>query len=214
MKKKNEAINEYGEFFKEIKTRIVSARVKASRVVNKEALRLYWDIGKIIVDRQEQHGWGQSVVERLAVDLVEGFKSFEGFSANNLWRMRNFYLAYKNSPKLAQLVQEIPWGQNIVILQMVKDRKEREYYIRSTAEMGWSRDVLLNQIKANAYRYQKNIPKQHNFRKALVEHLAEQADESLKSVYNLDFLDITKPVLERELERRHDSNKYWIPITP
>ena len=61
---------------------------------------------------------------------------------------------------------------------------------------------MLNQIKADAYRYQKNIPKQHNFPKALPEHLAEQADESLKSVYNLDFLDITKPVLERELERR------------
>ena len=142
IKKKIKAINEYVEFFKEIKTSIVSARIKASRVVNKESLRLYWDIGKIIVDRQEQHGWGQSVVERLAVDLAEGFKSFEGFSANNLWRMRNFYLAYKNSPKLARLVQEIPWGQNIVILQMVKDSKEREYYIRSTAEMGWSRDVF------------------------------------------------------------------------
>lgn len=184
---------EYIRFLNEIKSRIVSARVQVSRSVNKGMIKLYWDIGSIIVSRQEQHGWGQSVVERLAIDLTKTFQGYEGFSANNLWRMRNFYLTYKNSPKLAQLVQEIPWGQNIVIIQMVKGSKEREYYIRATAEMGWSRNVLLNQIKAGAYQYQKKIPKQHNFPKALPAHLAEQADESLKSVYNLDFLDITKP---------------------
>jgi len=125
-----------------------------------------------------------------------------GFSVQNLWRMRLLYLEYKDSLKLAQLVREIPWGQNIVIMQMVKDVKEREYYIRTTAEMGWSRNVLLNQIKAGAYHYQKSMPKQHNFSKALPVHLTEQADESIKSVYSLDFLDITKSVIERELERR------------
>ncbi len=179
---------DYVQFLSEIKSRIVTARIQAFRAVNKELIQLYWDVGRIIVIRQEKHGWGQSVVERLAVDLTETFKGFEGFSSNNLWRIRNFYLAYKSSPKLARLVQEIPWGQNIVILQMVKDAKEREYYIRATAQMGWSRNVLMNQIKAGAYRYQKSVPKQHNFPKALPKHFAEQADESLKSVYNLDFL--------------------------
>lgn len=111
-----------------------------------------------------------------------------GFSVQNLWRMRLLYLEYKDSLKLAQLVREIPWGQNIVIMQMVKDVKKREYYIRATAEMGWSRNVLLNQIKAGAYNYQKSMPKQHNFSKTLPVHLAEQADESIKSVYNLDFM--------------------------
>ncbi len=193
---------DYIHILNEIKSRVVSARIQAARSINKGLLKLYWDIGEIIVNRQLQHGWGLRVVERLAVDLTETFKGFDGFSSNNLWRIRNFYLAYKNSPKLAQLVQEIPWGQNIAILQMVKDLEEREYYIRETVKMGWSRNVLLNQIKAGAYRYRKAIPKQHNFPKALPEHLAEQADESLKSVYNLDFLDIAKPVLERELERR------------
>ncbi len=192
----------YQEFLREIKGRIASARIQAARKVSKEMIALYWDIGKIIVDRQKQYAWGQSVVERLALDLLDDFRGIEGFSANNLWRIRNFYLAYKDTPKLAQLVQEIPWGQNIVILQMVKNVKEREYYIRATAEMGWSRNVLLNQIKAGAYRHQEAMPKQHNFPKVLQSHLAEQADESLKSVYILDFLDITKPVLERELERR------------
>ncbi len=193
---------DYVQFLSEIKSRIVSARVQASRSINKELIQLYWDIGKSIIERQEKYGWGQSVVEKLAVDLTAEFDGAEGYSVQNLWRMRFLYLAYKDNPKLAQLVREIPWGQNIVILQMVKDAKEREYYIRATAEMGWSRNVLMNQIKAGAYRYQKTIPKQHNFQKALPEHFAEQADESLKSVYNLDFLDIKRPALERELERR------------
>ncbi len=199
---KNIIGKEYIRFLNEIKSHITSARIQISRSVNKRLLKLYWDIGGIIVTRQQQYGWGQSVVERLAVDLTAEFNGAEGFSVQNLWRMRLLFLAYKDNPKLAQLVREIPWGQNIVIMQMVKESKEREYYIRATAEMGWSRNVLLNQIKAGAYQYQKNVPKQHNFPKALSAHLAEQADESLKSVYNLDFLDITKPVLERELERR------------
>ncbi|MFH1259508.1 MAG: DUF1016 N-terminal domain-containing protein [Elusimicrobiota bacterium] len=176
---------EYIQFLTEIKSRILTARIQAFRSVNDELLKLYWDIGRIIVARQDQYGWGQSVVENLAGDLTAEFDGTAGFSVQNLWRMRLLYLAYKDDPKLAQLVREIPWGQNIVILQMIKDDKEREYYIRSTAKMGWSRNVLLNQIKAGAYQYQKSIPKQHNFPKALPEHLAEQANESLKSVYNL-----------------------------
>ena len=116
--------------------------------------------------------------------------------------MRQFYLEYKNDSILQQLVRELPWGHNILIFSRIKNKKEREYYLKASAEMGWSRNVLLNQIKAGAYNYQKSMPKQHNFSRALPVHLTEQADESIKSVYNLDFLDITKSVIERELERR------------
>ena len=135
---------EYGRFLREIKARIITARIQAVRSVNKELIKLYWDIGKTIVKRQEQYKWGNAVVEKLALDLAEEFNGVSGFSVQNLWRMRLLYLGYKDSAKLAQLVREIPWGQNIVIMQMVKDAKEREYYIRATAEIGWSRNVLLN----------------------------------------------------------------------
>ena len=201
-KNNNISVTGYASLLNEIKERITSARIKASQAINKELIQLYWDIGKMIVLRQKNFGWGQGIVDKLAADLSleNGIK--EGFSANNLWRIRNFYLSYYRHPKLAQLVQEIPWGQNIAILQMVKNNEEREYYLKATAEMGWSRNVLIHQIKADAYTSYKQLPKQHNFEKALPVHLAEQADESLKSVYNLDFLDIKKPVLERELERR------------
>ncbi|OGF44459.1 MAG: hypothetical protein A2452_06000 [Candidatus Firestonebacteria bacterium RIFOXYC2_FULL_39_67] len=192
----------YPDLLKDIKERITSARIKASRSINHELIQLYWDIGKMIVLRQEKYGWGKGIVEKLSIDLIEEYKSKNGFSDKNLWRMRLFYIEYKDFPKLAQLVREIPWGQNIAILQMVKCNEEREYYLKATAEMGWSRNVLIHQIKAGAYKYHKNLPKQHNFVKTLPAHLAEQADESLKSIYNLDFLDIKESVMERELEKR------------
>jgi predicted nuclease of restriction endonuclease-like (RecB) superfamily len=192
----------YSVLLKEIKERIASARIKASHSVNKELLQLYWDIGRKIVLRQEKYGWGQGIVKQLAADLIEENGDTKGYSAQNLWYMRQLFIEYKDKPILQQLVGEIPWGQNMIIFSKIKDEKEREYYLKATAEMGWSRSVLVHQIKADAYKYHKKLPKQHNFTKALSVHLAEQADESLKSVYNLDFLDITKPVLERELERR------------
>lgn len=193
---------EYLTLLNEIKSRIAAARIQASRSVNNGLIQLYWDIGRSIIERQEKYKWGDAVVEKLANDLKEDFKSTFGFSVQNLWYMRQFYLEYKDDAILQQLVGELPWGHNILIFSQIKDKKERMYYLKASAQMGWSRNVLLNQIKAGAYQYQKKIPKQHNFPKALPGHLAEQADESLKSVYNLDFLDITKPVLERELERR------------
>lgn len=193
---------EYCKFLNEIKSRIVSSRIQAIQSVNQELIRLYWDIGKRIIERQEKYGWGKGIVEKLSCDLSQEYSGFKGYSPDNLWRMRMFYLEYKDNTKLAQLVPELPWGHNILIMQKVKKAEEREYYITASIKNGWSRNVLLNQIKAKAYQKQKLAPKQHNFPIVLPSHLAEQADESIKSVYNLDFLGIAKPVLERELETR------------
>jgi predicted nuclease of restriction endonuclease-like (RecB) superfamily len=116
--------------------------------------------------------------------------------------MRQFYIEYRDCPDLLQLAREIPWFSNVTILSKVKDYCAREYYLKATAEMGWSRNVLLNQIKAGAFERHVLIPKHHNFDKALPAHLAEQAEKSMKDVYVLDFLGIAQPVLERELEDR------------
>ncbi len=126
----------------------------------------------------------------------------QGFSARNLWDMRRLYEEYQKTPHLRQFVAEIPWGQNLLILNSVKDWTARGYYLQMTGECGWSRNILLNQIKAKAYERHSLAPKQHNFAETLPEHLAEQADEAMKDVYMLDFLGISKPVLEREMERR------------
>src|SRR3989339_1965763 len=191
----------YFGFLNEIKSRIVSARIQAAKSINKELLILYWEIGKSIVERQEKYGWGKNIVKQLSRDLTREFTGSSGFSRNNLWRMRIFYLEYKDNPKVAQLVPLLPWGHNILIMQKVKSIKEREYYIKASIKFGLSRNVLLNNIKAGAYALSLR-QKTHNFPKALPEHLSEQADEAIKSVYNLDFLNITKPVFERELEKR------------
>ena len=193
--------NDYGKFLNEVKSRIGLARIQAAKSVNRELITLYWDIGKSIIERQEKFGWGKGVVEKLSRDLTREYAGAEGYSRDNLWRMRLFYLEYKDNPKLAQLVPVLGWGHNILIMQKVKHSKEREYYLSACIKFGWSRNVLLNQIKAGAYALSLRR-KTHNFPKVLPAHLSEQADEAIKSVYNLDFLGITKPILERELEKR------------
>lgn len=116
--------------------------------------------------------------------------------------MRRFYLEYKDSPILRQLVAEIPWGQNLLIMSKIKEVQAREYYIRAALEQGWTRNVLLMQINTSAYERQVLADKQHTFKKALPAHLAEQADQTMKDIYMLDTLGLTEPVLEAEIENR------------
>ncbi len=103
-------LSEYKAFMTEIKEKIYRAQYQAMKSVNKELIRLYWDIGKAIVEKQEELGWGKSVVENLAWDLQQEFTGIKGFSTDNLWRMRKFYLACNCNEKLAPLVQEISWS--------------------------------------------------------------------------------------------------------
>ena len=235
---------EYRQFIEDLKTRVVSARIAAARAVCRDMILLYWDIGQRIVERQRTLGWGESVVNMVARDLRRAFPHSRSFSSDNVWRMRQFYLAYSRGPFLGQAVPEIasatsegrgpavlgqvvpetgatgisidsgsttptielltnvPWGQNLLILRKLTDPAARLYYLRATAQFGWSRNVLLNQIKAGAYERAVTEKKTHNFPLALPEYLAEQADEMLKSSYNLEFLGIRRAVKERELEDR------------
>ena len=155
----------------------------------------------------------------------------KGFSANNLWLMRQFYSEYSSPAFLEQLVQEmqsqrlespeggvresvlleqlvqeilspVPWGHLVEIAKKVKVPRERLYYLRATAQLGWTRAVLMNQIKADAHGRSLAEGKAHNFPLALPEHLAEQAEEALKSSYNLEFLGIGREMKERELENK------------
>jgi predicted nuclease of restriction endonuclease-like (RecB) superfamily len=156
----------------------------------------------MIVERQEDLGWGSAVVDRLSVDLRNEFPDMSGFSPRNLWDIKRFYETYASALEfLRQLVAEIPWGKNILIFQRIKNEVARNYYIEATVRLGWTRDVLLNQIKAEAYQVSLQ-DKSHNFPAALPQHLAEQANEALKSRYNLEFLGINQAVHERELEQR------------
>ncbi|MBW6484997.1 MAG: hypothetical protein K0B01_02435 [Syntrophobacterales bacterium] len=121
---------QYGKFLQAIRQRIQNSRMMAYRAVHKELIDLYWDIGREITQRQERTGWGKAVVERLAKDLQKEFAGSTGFSAQNLWFMRQLYTEYKDFPNLLQLVREIPWGQNIAVMPKLKDPDAREYYLR------------------------------------------------------------------------------------
>lgn len=194
--------NEYALFLQEIKRELLQGRTQAIRTVNTEMINRYWQIGKKIVEKQKIYGWGKSIVERLAGDLQKDFPGTQGYSARNLWDMRRFYEQYAPFPNLQQLVAEIPWGHNLLILNKIDGVEEAKYYLKETAKYGWSRNVLLNAIKADVYRASLPESKQHNFTKTLPEHLAEQASEAIKSSYNLEFLGLEKAVKERELENR------------
>lgn len=190
---------DYGSLLLEVKERIRAGQYQALRAVNRELIGLYWDIGRMIVERQAGDTWGKSIVQQLSGDLQKEFPGIGGFSASNLWRMKSFFEAYADSEKLAQLVREIGWGHNLVILQRCSDPLEREFYIRMTRKFGWSRSVLVHQIENRSY--EKTLLGQTNFDKALTPELRAQAKLAVRDEYTFDFLELGEEHSERELER-------------
>src|SRR3954466_5232942 len=132
-----EQTNNYKQVLQAIKERVLQAQYDALKVVNKELIQLYWDIGRMIVEQQEQHKWGENTVRQLAKDLQVEFPGIRGFSSQNLWRMRAFYLTYADDEKLSALLREISWTHHLEILRC-KDNQEREFYLRMTKRFGWS----------------------------------------------------------------------------
>jgi predicted nuclease of restriction endonuclease-like (RecB) superfamily len=122
----------YQQFVAEVKKRIRQAQYQALKAVNKEQIQLYWELGRLIVERQQQHAWGKSIVENLARELHTEFAGMSGMSSANLWRMRAFYLTYHQDEKLAPLVREISWSHNIAIMEKCKDDHEGLFYVQQT----------------------------------------------------------------------------------
>lgn len=182
-----------------LKERIRAAQLDALRSVNRGQISLYTDIGRMIVERQQGNSWGKGIVDNLADDLRKEFPGANGFSAANLWRMKNFYEAYSGDEKLAQLVREIGWSHNISILEKCKSEQEREFYIRSCRKHGWSRSVLVHQIENQAF--QRTMSSQTNFGVALDPAVSVHAQLAVKDEYTFAFLDLEDAHSERELER-------------
>ncbi|MBI3033216.1 DUF1016 domain-containing protein [Candidatus Woesearchaeota archaeon] len=186
---------EYSVFIAEIKERIRSAQYDALKSVNKELIGLYWDIGKKIVRKQE---WGKAIVENVAKDLQAEYPGIKGFSSPNLWRMRTFYLSYRDNEKLAPLVREISWTKNIIIMEKCKDELEREFYITMVKKFGWTKDILIHQVENQSY--EKYMLSQTNFDKSLPAKYKHQAKLALKDEYTFDFLELNEEHSEKELE--------------
>ncbi|MEN6375365.1 MAG: PDDEXK nuclease domain-containing protein [Smithella sp.] len=189
----------YVVFLDEIKQRIRTAQYEALKSVNKEMIQLYWDIGKMIVERQEKEGWGKAVVETLARDLQKEFLGMQGYSVQNLWYMRQFYMEYRSHEKLQPLVGEISWSKHLAIMGKCKDSLEREFYIRMTRKFGWTKKVLIHQIENKAY--EKTLLNQTNFAKTLPDEVKNQAKLAVKDEYTFDFLELGEDHSEIELER-------------
>lgn len=189
----------YKHFFQDIKQRIHTAQYEALKSVNKELILLYWDIGKKILYNQQKYGWGKAIVETLARDLQTEFPRITGYSTDNLWRMRKFYLNYANKPKLAPLVQEIAWAHNIVIMEKCKDDLSREFYLRMVKKFGWTKNVLTHQIENQSY--EKTMLNQTNFNKVLPDKITKQVKLAVKDEYTFDFLELSEEHSEIELER-------------
>lgn len=189
----------YGDFLADLKSRIRSAQIKAALAVNRELTLLYWDIGRDILRRQAQEGWGAKVVERLAADLRLAFPEMRGFSARNLKYMRALAEAYPDPEFVQQVVARIPWGHNVRILDYAKDPREREWYLQQTLQHGWSRNVLVLHIESDHYRRKGKAVT--NFEATLPAPQSDLAQQVLKDPYSFDFLSLGDQAHERDLER-------------
>jgi len=191
--------SEYGKFLATVKERVRTAQYAALKAVNTELVSLYWDIGRLIVERQAGETWGNAVVQQLSEDLRQEFPGVAGFSRQNLWYMRQFYTEYQVQEKLQPLVGEISWSHNLAIMSKCKDPLEREFYLRMTRKFGWSKSVLIHQIENQSF--EKSLLGQTNFDRALTPALRAQAKLAVKDEYSFDFLELGEEHSERELER-------------
>ncbi len=189
---------EFTSFVNEIKNKILSSQYEALKKVNKELIDLYWSIGKNIVEKQQQHNWGKSVVKNLSLELQKEFVGIKGFSERNLWNMRTFYIEYKENKKLQTLSAQIGWSHNVLIFQKCKDDLQREFYIKSVIKLGWTYRVLDNQIDNQTY--EKYLLNQTNFDNTLPKKYKHQAKFAVKDEYNYDFLELSDNHNEYELE--------------
>ena len=189
----------YDELLQQLKNRIRERRLRTSLAVNRELILLYWSIGRDILDRQREQGWGTKVIDHLSADLHRAFPEMKGFSSRNLKYMRAFAEAWPDEAIVQQAAAQIPWFHNCVLLDKVKNPVHREWYMRQTIESGWSRAVLVHQIETNVYRRQGQATT--NFRQTLPTPQSDLAQEVVKDPYSFDFLTLSDDAHERDLER-------------
>jgi predicted nuclease of restriction endonuclease-like (RecB) superfamily len=206
----------FPNLLKEIKDRVQQAQTRAILAANAELVRLYWDIGRMIDQRQRQEGWGAAVIPRLARELRNELSDVKGFSERNIKLMVQFALEYPDvfapsatigQPAVAQLpavpngqllVAQIPWAHNVLLMQRVKEPTARLWYMEQTLANGWSRNVLLTVIQSGAHRRQGRAIT--NFDQRLPAPQSDLARQTLKDPYIFDFLTLEEPFHERELE--------------
>lgn len=190
---------DYAEALRAIKRRTQEERLRVVLSANAAMVLLYWDIGRMILDRQDRAGWGAKVIDRLAADLGQTFPDMKGFSPRNLKYMRAFAAAWPERAFVQQVAAQIPWFHNCLLLDRVADAATREWYIKAAIQDGWSRNLLALQISGRAHeRRGKAVT---NFRDTLPPAESDLAAQVFKDPYLFDFLGTADPRREREIEQ-------------
>ena len=188
----------YRDLLALLTTRIRTAQLRASIAVNQELVLLYWGIGKEILTRQREDGWGAKVIERLANDLRREFPDMQGLSPRNLGYMKAFAEAWPDEAILQAPLAKLTWYHNITLIQKIKGRDERLWYAHAAVQHGWSRNVLVLQIESQLYRRQGKALT--NFQQTLPPPQSDLAQQITKDPYNFDFLTLTGEAREKDLE--------------
>lgn len=216
---------EYASLLGEIKRRVQVSRARAMMSVNAELISLYWEVGRLVDERQRREGWGTRVIPRLSHDLRSDFPDEAGFSERNIKRMLAFYREYAETELVPQtvalsemgagaggdepvpqavaqippaLLMAVPWGHHDLLMAKVKDLTTRAWYMRASVESGWSRAVLLAQVQNGAHERAGQAVT--NFALRLMPPDSDLAQQALKDPYLFDFLTLTDDFRERELE--------------
>lgn len=188
----------YADWLVDLKGRIHAAQQRATLVVNRELVGLYWQIGRDILARQAEQGWGAKVIERLAHDLRSAFPEMKGFSPRNLKYMRAFAEAWPDEEFVQAVLALLPWYHQLALLDKLNRPEERRWYAARAIEHNWSRNILVMQIETGLLQRSGNAVT--NFDVSLPLAQSDLARESLKDPYRFDFLGLTEEAQEREVE--------------
>lgn len=188
----------YVTWLVELKGQIAAAQQRAVFAVNREQIQLYWHIGREILERQQQQGWGARVIERLAQDLHEAFPDIKGFSSSNLKYMRYFAEHCPTMQIGQQAADQLPWFHLVTLLTKLEGTTLREWYAQQALQHGWSRSTLSVQIRDKLHLRQGYAVT--NFAVCLSGPFSELAKEALKDPYLFDFLGLGNEAHERDIE--------------
>ncbi len=192
----------YDEILSSCITEIQTARKQIAIKINQGTISVYWNLGQLLSEKVQAASYGNSIILKLSSDLKTQFPDM-GLSPRNLWNMKKFYERFCNADaKLQRSVAVLPWRHILLIMSKTNSDEEALFYSTKTVELAWTRDILLNYIKAKSYSQEIAIQKSNNFTTTLPENISSYANEVLKSSYNLGFLGVTQSIKERELEKR------------
>ena len=189
---------EYLAIVEQVKREIKTAQYQASVHVNTELILLYHSIGTVI---NEHKAWGNKFIENLAADIRREFPASKGYSVRNLKYMAKFAQTYPDREFVQQVVAQIPWGHNLVLVDKVSEPEERRWYLATCQKNGWSRSVLIHQIESGLYQRQVLADKVSNFERRLPSPQSELAVQTMKDPYIFDFIPFQEDMVERDIEQ-------------